>query len=62
LRYTGQLGKRLGKLILKRAEFNFVILNIYPYISGRLMVVPYEPLADLDKSPKNITDEMRRNN
>jgi ATP adenylyltransferase len=46
------------KFILKRAEFNFVILNIYPYVSGHLMIVPYEHIADLDKAPKNITDEM----
>ncbi|MGI8786447.1 MAG: HIT family protein [Pyrinomonadaceae bacterium] len=44
--------------ILHRAEFNFVILNIYPYISGHLMIVPYAHLADLDRAEKNITDEM----
>jgi len=44
--------------ILHRAEFNFVILNIYPYISGHLMIVPYAHLADLDKADKKITDEL----
>ena len=44
--------------ILHRAEFNFVILNIYPYISGHLMVVPYSHLADLDCAEKKITDEL----
>ena len=44
--------------ILYRAEFNFVILNIYPYISGHLMIVPYQHLADLDKAEKNVTDEL----
>ena len=44
--------------ILHRAKFNFIILNIYPYISGHLMVVPFEHLADLDCVGKNITDEL----
>ena len=44
--------------ILHRAEFNFIILNIYPYISGHLMVVPYAHLADLDRAEKKITDEL----
>lgn len=46
------------KFILYRAEHNFVILNIYPYISGHLMIVPYEHLADLDAAAKTITDEL----
>lgn len=44
--------------ILHRAELNFVILNIYPYISGHLMVIPYEHLADLDSAKKQTTDEL----
>ncbi len=44
--------------ILHRAEFNFVVLNVYPYISGHLMIVPYAHLADLDSAEKKITDEL----
>jgi ATP adenylyltransferase len=46
------------KFILHRAEHNFVILNIYPYISGHLMIVPFAHIADLDRASKEITDEL----
>ena len=46
------------KFILYRAEHNFVILNIYPYISGHLMIVPFSHIADLDEAAKEITDEL----
>ncbi len=45
------------KFILHRAGHNFVILNIYPYVSGHLMIVPFSHIADLDQAPKEITDE-----
>jgi ATP adenylyltransferase len=44
--------------IVSRAEFNFVILNIYPYTSGHLMIVPFEHIADIDQADKRSTDEM----
>jgi ATP adenylyltransferase len=46
------------KFILHRAEFNFVILNIYPYISGHIMIVPYKHIANLDQADKKTTDEL----
>jgi ATP adenylyltransferase len=46
------------KYILHRAEFNFVILNIYPYISGHLMVIPYLHVAEIGDADKQTTDEL----
>ena len=35
-----------------------MILNIYPYISGHLLIIPFRHLADLDRAEKKITDEL----
>jgi ATP adenylyltransferase len=47
-----------ANLILHRAERTFVILNLYPYNSAHLMVVPYEHTADLPALDNATRDEM----
>ena len=44
--------------VIHRAEHNLVVLNLYPYVSGHLLVVPYEHLGELDAASKEITDEL----
>ena len=44
--------------VLHRATHNLVVLNLYPYISGHLMIVPYEHVGDLDAASKETTDEL----
>ena len=44
--------------VLHRARHNYVVLNIYPYISGHLMIVPFEHAADLDAISKETSDEL----
>ena len=47
-----------SNFVLHRGEHAFVVLNLYPYITGHLMVVPYLHTSELDAVAKEITDEM----
>jgi ATP adenylyltransferase len=47
-----------ANFVLHRGTNAFVALNLYPYIAGHLLVLPYEHLGDLDSTPKEITDEL----
>jgi ATP adenylyltransferase len=44
--------------VLHRGEYNFVLLNLYPYTSGHLLIVPFEHIGELDAAPKETTDEL----
>ena len=44
--------------VLDRATHNFVVLNIYPYTTGHLMIVPYAHVARLGELPAEVRDEM----
>ena len=45
-------------LIVKRADSVFVVLNLYPYNSGHLMVVPYRHVADYTELDDTETAEL----
>lgn len=47
-----------GNFVVHRATYNFVVLNIYPYISGHLLIVPNEHVGELDAASKQTTDEL----
>jgi ATP adenylyltransferase len=47
-----------ANFVIHRADHGFVVLNIYPYISGHLLVVPYEHVGNLDAASKQTTDEL----
>jgi len=44
--------------VVFRGELNFVVLNLFPYISGHLLIVPYAHLGEFDSAPKAVTDEL----
>jgi ATP adenylyltransferase len=44
--------------IVHRARKNFVILNLYPYTTGHLLVVPYEHVATLTEAQPDTLAEM----
>ncbi|HEX8422963.1 MAG TPA: HIT domain-containing protein, partial [Pyrinomonadaceae bacterium] len=44
--------------IVHRARHNFIVLNLYPYTSGHLLVIPYQHTSELDSVSKEATDEL----
>lgn len=51
-------GKDQDFLIVHRGDLNFIILNLYPYTSGHLMIVPYEHTDSLAAIDGQTTTEM----
>ena len=46
--------------VVLRAEHNFVLLNLYPYTSGHVMIAPYAHVATLEQAEPATLDEMTR--
>ena len=44
--------------IVLRAEHNFLLLNLYPYTSGHLMIAPYQHVAKLTDAGREARVEM----
>jgi len=52
-----ELGDDREALIVHRGDRCFVILNLYPYTSGHLMVMPFEHLGRLQDIEPAVTAE-----
>lgn len=44
--------------VIHRGKLNFMLLNLFPYTSGHLMIVPYEHRASLAGTAEETTTEM----
>ncbi len=44
--------------ILFRGNYNFIMLNKYPYTPGHLMIAPYQHIAAFEQAKKETTDEI----
>jgi len=45
-------------LLIYRGRFCYVLLNLFPYTNGHLMVAPYAHVAELDQLPPDAAAEM----
>ena len=50
--------KDAENFVVWRGDHNFVLLNLYPYTSGHLMVAPYEHVARLEDAAMETVSEM----
>ncbi|MBA3947414.1 MAG: HIT domain-containing protein [Herpetosiphonaceae bacterium] len=53
-----QAGNDAEKLVLARGEHCYVLMNLYPYNPGHLMVTPYDHTADLANLPAAAAAEL----
>ena len=44
--------------VVLRAEHNYILLNLYPYTSGHVMIAPYAHIATLEEAKPETLAEM----
>lgn len=57
-RMAANAGEDATNFVVHRGQHSFVVLNLYPYITGHVMIVPYLHTSEFDSLPKEISDEM----
>jgi len=51
-------GDDRAHLVVARAKYSFVLLNLYPYNNGHLMIAPYRHVARLEELPDEEIAEL----
>ncbi len=54
----GSASKDAENLVVFRGQLNFVLLNLYPYTNGHIMIAPYAHVATLDAAAAEAVAEM----
>jgi ATP adenylyltransferase len=52
--------KDVQNYILHRGKLNFILLNLFPYTNGHLMIAPYQHVATLEETPGETLAELTR--
>src|ERR671922_252696 len=51
-------GRDVANFVIYRGSYSYLVLNLYPYATGHVLIVPYAHVANLDAADKETTDEM----
>jgi ATP adenylyltransferase len=51
-------GHDQDNLVVYRGQSNFVMLNLYPYSTGHVMVVPYQHVDNLQEAAQGTLEEL----
>ena len=57
-RMAGNPNDDESNFVVHRGTQAFIVLNLYPYVTGHMLVVPYLHTSEFDSIAKEITDEM----
>ena len=49
-------------LIIYKADYSFIMLNLYPYNNGHLMIIPYRHISDFNELTNSELDEIMQLN
>ena len=55
---VGPVVKDEDSLVVFKGKLNYVVLNLYPYNAGHLLVAPFRHFADFTTITKEESDEM----